>query len=265
MKWEEFKRFLEAEGGLSMHTIKYYVCVARLFEEFSNGNFSRDSLVEFLSRIENEGSKKAYKIALKKFLEFLGMEELASSLRIPYEYHELEWWWTKDEVKRLFDACKDLREKVIVSLAYCQALRRSELASIKVEDIDLEGKTIRIRVGKRRGTSFIVKDLYTDSSLLPNQVELLKSYIEEKGLGPNDSLLGITPERISQIVRRLVKISGIRPANVHMLRHARLAHLRESGVPLDVLSRFVGHRSLMTTMKYAHISPKALREMVPPP
>jgi intein/homing endonuclease len=47
--------------------------------------------------------------------------------------------------------------------------------------------------------------------------------------------------------------------------NSRVAHLRLKGVPLDVLSKFLGHEKLDTTMIYAHIGPPVIQKEIPPP
>ncbi len=56
---------------------------------------------------------------------------------------------------------------------------------------------------------------------------------------------------------RVVKKTGItKKLSVHTLRHAYATHLLEQGVNIRVIQRYMGHKSLETTMRYLHLTRK---------
>jgi integrase len=262
-KWEEFKKWMIADGGYSRQTVEQYSCVARLFETFAEvkggGRPLREVLIDFLSTVDDR-SKPHYKTAVKKFLRFIGERELADEIRAGSRpISQIEWFWSEDDVRRIINACRNVRERLIVKFAYYQAMRRKEILSLTLDDIDLDGKKVRVRLAKKRGTRFLVKDLYDD------QVEDLKQYIRWKGLKSGDRLFNMTPVRLHGIFKQIVKRAGVKEAGIHALRHARAAHLRMKGVPLDVLSSWLGHEGLNATMIYAHIGPQTFSKEILPP
>jgi integrase/recombinase XerD len=260
-KWLRYKRWLEAMGALRPATIASHVSIAKNFEETVN-DFSEDGIVRFMSKV-SPNSKGQYRAALINFLTYLGRDDLAKYLkmtksRIGKKY--VDWYWTEEEVQKLIEACGDnLRHRIIVKLAYYLALRRREISELKVRDIDFKNMTVRVTLAKKAGTVYMQKPLYKDLA------DDIKQYIEETGKKPDDRLIDMHPVAVSYAVYHLSKKAGIRPAHIHKLRHSRIAHLRLKGVPLDVLSKFLGHEKLDTTMIYAHIGPPVIQKEIPPP
>lgn len=266
MAWERYERWLKSSASYSPVTISGYVCIARQYDEMARGDYSIDTITQFLSRYQDERSVNFAKAALKSFLRFVGRHDLAAMLRTRRIVKELEWWWTKDEIRRIIEACEDDRELIMVTFGYFQAMRRKEIASVHVSDIDFENERVRVRLAKRGpGVHFSVRSLYRRNEFGIDQVELLRRYITSRALKPSDRLLPITTVRMNQIFRDVVERAGVRPAGLHMLRHSRIAHLREAGVELDVIARWIGHTSLDTTMLYAHIGPQKMSELIPVP
>jgi integrase/recombinase XerD len=260
-KWLRYKKWLEAMGALRPSTISSHVSIAKNFEETVN-DFSEDGIVRFMSKV-SPNSKGQYRAALINFLTYLGRDDLVKYLkmsksRIGKKY--VDWYWTEEEVQKLIEACGDnLRHRIIVKLAYYLAMRRREISELRVRDIDFKNMTVRVTLAKKAGTVYMQKPLYKDLA------DDIKQYIEETGKKPDDRLIDMHPVAVSYAVYNLSKKAGIRPAHIHKLRHSRVAHLRLKGVPLDVLSKFLGHEKLDTTMIYAHIGPPVIQKEIPPP
>ncbi len=56
--------------------------------------------------------------------------------------------------------------------------------------------------------------------------------------------------------------AGLSNVRVHDLRHSFASHLVQSGVSLPIIGRLLGHTQAQTTMRYAHLADKPLREAV---
>ncbi|GGI29830.1 hypothetical protein GCM10010987_56420 [Bradyrhizobium guangdongense] len=63
-------------------------------------------------------------------------------------------------------------------------------------------------------------------------------------------------------IRRLCKRAEFRIIGWHTLRHTFASHLAIRGVPLPVIKELMGHASITTTMRYAHVAPSALRTAI---
>jgi integrase len=73
--------------------------------------------------------------------------------------------------------------------------------------------------------------------------------------------------RVNYAIRSLCKRAGLRNIGWHTLRHTFASHLAMRGVPLPAIKELMGHSSITTTMRYAHVAPSTLRlaiEMLTP-
>jgi integrase/recombinase XerD len=179
--------------------------------------------------------------------------------RIPLPRYEekLPVILSKDEVKALLEAPKNLGHRAILATLYGTGLRVSEATHLKVCDLDRERKVIHVRAGKGR------KDRQV---MLSDQLrEVLVAYWRWKH--PADWLFpGAKPgcplarETVFDTCRKAARRAGIdKPVHPHSLRHAFATHLLDDGVSLVVIQALLGHRNLKTTARYLHVSNAAVR------
>ena len=157
-----------------------------------------------------------------------------------------------DEVRRILGAASKLRDRAILETAYGTGLRLTEVLHLKPEDIDGGRMTVRVLRGKGQ------KDRYVP---LPKELlTTLRTYWKEAhprvwlfpGRPPDRPMHGTTAERL---FRRACARAGIRkPVSFHTLRHSYATHLIESGASVRDIQALLGHRSLETTQRYAHVS-----------
>ena len=165
---------------------------------------------------------------------------------------------TEEQVKLLIKNADGLRDKVIIKLlAYC-GLRRFEAAKIRIEDIDLETRKIRIQ-GK--------KDIERLATIFSdNLIEDMEMYIRYVLSGrktgylfPSGSSLNqeghIAPIQINRVVakagsRAQLKnpVPELKNINPHILRHSCARILKDRGLSMEVVQKVLGHLSYKTTM-----------------
>ena len=142
-------------------------------------------------------------------------------------------------------------------LLYSAGLRVGEVVKLRVEDIDVKRKLIRIRSGKGR------KDRYTIFSevALNTFKEYVKKYKPEKWLFPGQRKdRHITTRTVQKIFENVCRKAGVKKAvTVHSLRHSFATHLLESGVDLRYIQELLGHKSSKMTEIYTHVAMKDLR------
>jgi integrase/recombinase XerD len=169
---------------------------------------------------------------------------------------------SQQEVKALLEAPRNLGHRAMLSTMYAAGPRVSELAHLKVHDIDSARNAIWIRGGKGR------KDRQT--LLPPKLLELLRSYWRWKQ--PTDWLFPgdkpgqpICAPSVFRMCQKAGRTAGIRKAiHPHSLRHAFATHLLEAGVNLRTIQILLGHSKLETTARYLHVSNLAVRTTVSP-
>jgi integrase/recombinase XerD len=146
--------------------------------------------------------------------------------------------------------------------AYSAGLRTSEVTHLRVKDIDSHRMLIHIQQGKGR------KDRYV--MLSPTLLELLRAYW--KAERPNhwlfpgqDPAQPITVSSVQQACKRAATNSGIsKQVSVRTLRHSFATHLLESGTNVRIIQMLLGHRSLLTTARYTHVSAETINSTTSP-
>ena len=169
---------------------------------------------------------------------------------------------SRGEVKALLEAPKNLGHRTILTTMYAAGPRISEVAHLKVSDIDSGRSVIWIRGGKGR------KDRQT--LLSPKLLELLRCYFRWKR--PQDWLFpGEKPGRpltcnaIVLACKNAAELASISKAvHPHLLRHAFATHLLEAGVNLRTIQILLGHAKLETTARYLHVADTATRSTTSP-
>lgn len=167
------------------------------------------------------------------------------------------------EIKTLIDSVKNLKHRTIIMMLYSTGMRLSEIARLKIVDID--SKLMRIKVVQGKGA----KDRYT---ILSEQVlqELRAYYIIYK---PTKYLFNGTRagypfslRSIQHLVQIAVAKIGLESKHytVHTIRHSFATHLVDNGTDLHTVKVLLGHNSIQTTMRYLHLTSSRIQTIVNP-
>lgn len=183
---------------------------------------------------------------------------------------------TIEEIKALFEACHDLpqahsplqtaigwRDQAQLVCLYSCGLRRSECEALDIQDINFDRQLLHVRKGKNYKERFVP---FNQSS-----AEILKLYIydhrpEFRNAGSNSALfMSAQGKRMGNLnmgirLRTLIGRTGLaslqqKEVSLHTLRHSIATHLLAAGMPLENISRFLGHSSLESTQIYTHLIP----------
>jgi len=179
--------------------------------------------------------------------------------RIPFPRREkkLPLILSKEEVKALLTAPKNLAHRAILATLYGAGLRVSEATSLNVDDLDPSRGVIWVRGGKGRKDRQVM--------LSEPLREVLAAYCRRKC--PTDWLFPgtkpgcpLSPRSVFCTCRKAARLAGIaKKVHPHSLRHAFATHLLEDGVNLVVIQKLLGHASLRTTARYVHVADSTLR------
>lgn len=166
---------------------------------------------------------------------------------------------SKEEMKRLLNAPKLLKHRILIGLLYGCGLRCFEVRSVRLADLDFDRKMLHVVQGKGG------KDRYVPLS--DHLIRGLKKYIlSEKPVEwifngkPDGRAGGDLDSRYSQrgvqwAVKEAKKAAGIiKDINVHTLRHTYATHLLEDGLDIISIKDLLGHQCIDTTMVYLHIA-----------
>jgi integrase/recombinase XerD len=157
-----------------------------------------------------------------------------------------------------------LRDKALVELLYGTGMRRAEAARLRLEDIELEERTILIREGKGKKDRVVPLGKKAKEVLLDYlghaRVKLLR------GDDAGALFLGRRGEALSEswITHRVHKLglrAGLKLAP-HVLRHSCATHLLKGRADIRHIQRLLGHKSLQTTERYTKVEVSDLREVI---
>jgi site-specific recombinase XerD len=161
-----------------------------------------------------------------------------------------------DEINRLFVAVHNLKHRVLLETAYSAGLRVSELVHLKITDIDSD--RMLIRVGQGKGN----KDRYT--LLSPRILQHLRDYWRKYRPSPwlfqgRNPGLPLDRASASLVFAAAKEKAGIhKVGGIHSLRHAFATHLLEAGVDARTIQLLMGHKSILSTMRYLQVTRRKL-------
>ena len=154
------------------------------------------------------------------------------------------------EVDKFINASDSLRDRVIFEILYGTGVRREELISIKVKDINFRRGIIRV-IGK--GDKERLVPIHPAALRLIG--ELIKSQ-DSEWLFPSSKVKGqhMSKRRLNEIVKRYADKLGYEGITPHKFRHSFGTALFENGADIKAIQDMLGHASIDTTNIYAQVS-----------
>lgn len=173
-----------------------------------------------------------------------------------------------EEVARLIQSANNLKHQTALAVAYGTGLRASEVAALKLGDIDSKRMTLRIEQGKGR------KDRY--AMLSPVLLERLRNWwraAHAKGkmldggwLFPGQNPINpISTRQLNRACHAAAEAAELdKRVSMHTLRHSFATHLLEQKVDIRVIQVLLGHKKLENTARYTRVATDTLREVISP-
>jgi integrase/recombinase XerC len=273
-----FLRHLAVEKNASPHTLRSYRSDLADFEQHLAATSTTLVSVDvravrgWLAALHRRGldpASVARKLAaVRSFYRFLvrrgGVERNpAREVRGPRLTRKLVGFLPIDEATALVGArglagAARARDVAILELLYATGLRVSELASLDLETVDRETRTVRV-LGKGRKERMVP---YGGAA-----AQALDAYLGARATtrGPvfvsaRGARLGV--RSIRTIVGRAAGAAGVtRRVTPHTLRHTFATHLLDAGADLRAVQELLGHADLATTQRYTHVSRERLRSV----
>jgi len=255
--------------GYSSQTIKNYDNHLVRFLNYSNGYDDYNSVNSYLLYLLNEKKSSHSYVnqainAIKIDLKLQGKVDDDSIISIvrPKKEKKLPKVLSQEEVKLILDSVKNSKHKTMLMLAYSCGLRVSEVAQMKITDIDSSRMIVLIKQGKGRKDRISI----LSEKMLIQLREYYKEYKPKMWLFEScDCNSHINPRSIQNVFNAAIKRTGItKTVTFHSLRHSFATHLLESGVDLRYIQELLGHSSSKTTEIYTHVSTKSLHGIINP-
>ena len=281
-----FQEYLQLEKNYSLHTVNAYGNDLIFFQEFLKSNFDTEKLEEvnysmirswIVTMVDAGGSNSSVnrKISsLKSFYKFLLKIKVIESspllkhkslktpkkLQIPFSENELDMVLNNLKFPDGFDG---IRDKLIIDLFYTTGIRRIELIGLKMQNIDLQNRTLKV-LGKRNKERILpivpviavqIEKYLTERAQLEVIKDLDYFFLLLKGVKLNDSFVYRLINYYFSNVSEKVKKSP------HILRHTFATHLLNNGADLNSVKELLGHASLASTQVYTHSSLSELKKI----
>lgn len=283
---ERFLRYLRVERNASALTLKSYRDDLLGLAEFlgvADGQpvqlsaITPQQLRQFAAALHDAGYAKSSisrkLAALRSFFRFAQREGTvqqnpAKPLRNPRRERKLPHFLTTDELARLLAAPPTnepmgLRDRALLETMYSAGLRVSELVGMNDSDIDWDEGLVRIR-GKGKKERLAPLGSYA--------LRALKRWLNRRQLAPSQQKLRpvfvnkfgsrLTTRSVARMLEKYLALTGLDlRTSPHTLRHSFATHLLDRGADIRSVQELLGHKSLVTTQIYTHLSTANLRQV----
>lgn len=276
---------LLVERQLSRNTVEAYGRdLARLRRFLIDRGLERPAavtpthLTDYLIELAGAGLKPKSRaralVAIRGLFQFLVREGLlegdpSENLTAPRLGRRLPRVLGLDEVDRLLGAPeavagpRGLRDRAMLALLYATGLRVSELVSLRLPDVNMNGGFVRATGKGRKQRLVPLGEVARDriQEYLDDGRAALCRRPTELGLFLTGRGRPMTRQGFWALIRRYARAAGIaRPVSPHVLRHSFATHLVERGADLRAVQAMLGHADIATTQVYTHLSRAHLLE-----
>lgn len=271
---EQFYLFLNYKKRLSINTCLSYQNDLKIFYNYCQNNnldikYVNEKIInEFLYSLKDEYNQLSIAritSALKKFYEFIDNEyniknNVMKHIKVKQNHNHLPNYLNSDEVEELlnFDCqtYNDYLDKALISLLYSSGLRVSELINIKIHNLYLNEKVVKV-IGKGNKERFV--------PISDNTCKIIIDYLNNsrsKNYDCKQDFLFIIENSNKKITRQIVynhlnsrqkNTSITKKISPHTLRHSFASSLINNGANLRVVQELLGHSDISTTQIYTHL------------
>jgi len=269
---EQFCQYLKVRN-YSPHTVESYRIDLRLFFAQAGvrpGKVMWRDVDRFVAQ-QHEQGLAATTInrrlnALKHFFDYLAVESTSAPVNPVKPSHlvrtgrSLPQKLTREEVRKLFAGISNEMDRALFLLMLRCGLRVSEVARLKVSDVDWEQEALIVRQGKGRKDRRVyvspdaAAELKQCLRLRPAKVPSDRLFWNQKRPGQPLSIKGMQKK-----MERLAKEADVK-ASCHSLRHTFASNLLEEGAEVVSIKEFLGHSSVASSERYARLSNQKVKQ-----
>jgi site-specific recombinase XerD len=260
-----------ARKGYAQQTQDHYLraahALSRRFEQ-PIATLTADNLRTFVDEIAGAGNSPSWvaiQLVAIRFLygKTLGQPELVAFISFPKKRSILPQILSPDEVDALLREIRIPRHQAIAMVMYGAGLRISEAVVLEVTDIDGPRGVIRVRHGKgnRPREAKLPQSLYQwlREFWRRERPPLPFLFASKKSEKPP------TSRTVRNAIADAAKRAGIKKhVTPHVLRHSFATHLLENGTDIRVVGVLLGHASILSTVRYARVTNKIVRNTPSP-
>ncbi len=282
---KKFIDYLRVERNYSSHTEISYLNDISQFEKFiirekktfDVQKINKDDIRIWIAEMMKSGTSprtiKRKLSAVKSFFKYLKKQNVVENNPTQYVIapkipKKLPSFANDAQLTKILDESIDtddfeiVRNHTILELLYVTGMRRAELLSLKVSDIDTFSKTLKV-TGKRNKQRII--------PLSDNILQKINEYIlirDEKVENKTEKLFvkkdgrEMYPALVYKIIHeQLGSISTLSKKSPHVLRHSFATEMLNNGAEINAVKELLGHSSLSSTEVYTHVTFEELKKV----
>ncbi len=279
----KYLEYLKVVKKYSDKTIESYYDDLTLYNEFLGNNFINildidyDTVKEYMKYLYSLNISKSSisrKLSsIRGLYNYLVREDIVKDnyfnrINNPKKDKYLPKFLKDEEVNKIFEVCKydtpiNQRNSVIIELLYATGIRVSELVNIKISDIDINERTIKV-LGKGSKERMVIFNNHTKKAI---EIYLNDGYHEFNKLSSGYLILNKDGNKLSEryirnIINKLVTKAGLDiKISPHTFRHTFATDMLEDGSDLMTVKELLGHESLNTTSIYTHVTNEQIRKV----
>lgn len=282
---KRYMRYLKLERNHSDNTIEAYRHDLLMLLDFLKEHdlqptdVKLDDLQQFAVTLHEKGvvakSQARILCGVRAFYRFLLLDgyidadpsELLESPKLPFHIPEYLTLEEVDQLEASFDMSKpeSQRNRAIIEVLFSCGLRVSELVTLKLSDLYLEEKFVRVigKGNKERLVPISDKAIHELELWFSDRCHLDIKKGEEDYVFLNRRGSHLTRVMILIMIKRQAEEAGIKKViSPHTLRHSFATALLRGGADLRVIQALLGHEDIGTTEIYTHIDSTMLREEI---
>lgn len=247
-----FKEYL---SSLKINYLKVDKDIIREYlKVLGNSNYKSSSINRILSGLKNYYDYLEY----KHLIEYNPLKDLnrpKKEKRLPNFINNNDY---EEIIKKSLERTDFIgrRNTLLLELLYSSGIRISEALNIKIKDINMDDKSIRI-LGKGSKMRIVYFGEYA-KEYLEEYLKVRNSSLEYLFLNKNNTLL--TRRGAEYIISNLVKTSLLKKkVTPHTFRHSYATEMLNNGADIRSVQELLGHSSLSTTGIYTHVTNEAVR------
>ena len=277
---DDFLEYLLVVKKHSDNTIVNYRVDILEFNEYTNKNIlniNKDTVFEYLKYLYDSGVTKSSisrKLSsLRTFYNYLLKKEIIDTnyfkmVKNPKKEASLPKFVKEDDIDKMFSVPDTRtwigsRNLLIIRMLYATGLRVSELVNVKINDINIPDRTIRV-LGKGSKERIVVFGNNTKECLddYLNRGRRQVDFHSSPYLFLNKDGNRLSTRYVRKIIDDIIiKASIEMHVSPHMLRHTFATGMLNNGADLVSVKDLLGHESLNTTSIYTHVSDEKIKEI----
>ena len=273
----EYKNYLTSIRKYPDNTINSYLSDISIFKEYLSSlkinylKVDKDIIREYLKVLGNSNYKSSsinrILSSLKNYYDYLEYKHLIEynplkDLNRPKKEKILPNFINNNDYEEIIKKSLERtdfigrRNTILLELLYSSGIRISEALNIKIKDINIGDKSIRI-LGKGSKMRIVYFGEYA-KEYLEEYLKVRNSSLEYLFLNKNNTLL--TRRGAEYIISNLVKTSLLKKkVTPHTFRHSYATEMLNNGADIRSVQELLGHSSLSTTGIYTHVTNEVVR------